>query len=149
MLYSDTIAGSAPTQAMSSTVFERQDSNAQERAAQQGFELATISVQMDGSNLWREHEELSLHRLIEAVRFAHRNGKSELLICNITPWFRIGEGDVTQVTEIQNRIVSQLTNACRRIGQDIPETRLSLRNGEFDIRCYLGREKPSDFFFEE
>ena len=149
MLYSDTFAGSAPTQAMSTTVFERHDNKAHERAAQQGLELATFAVQMDGSNLWREHEEISLHHMIEAVRLAQRNGKSELLIYNITPWFRIGEGDVTQVTEIQNKIVAQLTDACRRIGQDLPETRLSLRNGEFDVRCYLGREKPTDYYFED
>ena len=113
------------------------------------FEVTFGGVEMDGQNLWQEQAEVAFGQFCEAIRLAELRGKSELLICNITPWIKIGVDDTSQVCETERHILEILTTACQFLGRKIPECRLDLRNGEFGIRCYLEREMPSDHVFDE
>lgn len=113
------------------------------------FEVTFSAVEMDGQNLWREQAKIAFGQFGEAIRLAEIRGKSELLICNIAPWIKIGIDDTSQVTEVENHILEILSAACQFLGRRMPECRLDLRHGEFGIRCYMGRDKPSDHLFEE
>lgn len=113
------------------------------------FEVTHSSVCMDGSNLWRESFDAALTHVIEAIRLAELRGKSELLMSDVTPWVKIDKGEISNVPETQERVEELVAKACARLKRDVPEIRLTLRGSEFDIRCYLGREKPSDHVFED
>jgi hypothetical protein len=113
------------------------------------FEVTHSSVRMDGRNLWREPFASALDHVIEAIRVAELRGKSELLMSDVTPWVKIVKGEISNVPETQKHVEELISRACARLKRDIPEIRLTLRGGEFDIRCYLGREKPSDHVFED
>lgn len=113
------------------------------------YEVTHSAICMDGSNLWREPTDTALVHVIEAIRLAELRGKSELVMLNITPWIKIRSGEITNVPETQELLEGLLTRACNRLKCDMPEIRLTLRGGEFDLRCYLGREKPSDHVFED
>lgn len=114
-----------------------------------GFEVTHASIWMDGSNLWRESTEAAVSQIIEAIRLAELRGKSDLLMSNVTPWVKINKGEIFNVPETQERVEKLLVKACARLKREVPEIRLTLRGSEFDIRCYLGREKPSDHVFED
>ena len=107
------------------------------------------TVTMDGRNLWREHADVAVAQLSEALRLADLRGKQELLIENITPWIEVGQPETGRVPVIQKRIERHLAAACRRIGRDEAVCRLDLNRGIFSIRCYLGRMKPTDYVYEE
>lgn len=107
------------------------------------------TVCLNGKNIWRQPLEVSLTQIIEAIRLADLRGKSELMLLDVTPWVNIGQGKITNVPETQIRIEELLSKACMRLKRDVPEVRLSLRGSEFDVRCYLGREKPTDHVFED
>lgn len=113
------------------------------------FHSTPHAMYMDGRHLTREDHDVALGQLQEAIRLAELRGKSELLISNIAPWARPGESDLSRVPEMQERIEDILAEACARLGREMPETRLSLHFGEFHIRCYMGRERPTDHIHEE
>ena len=104
---------------------------------------------MDGRNLWREPQDVAVAQLAEALRLADLRGKSELYICNIAPWIKVGQADTGQVPIIQDKILRYLQAASQQLDRDVPACRLDLRHGEFGIRCYLGRMKPTDHVYEE
>ena len=118
-------------------------------AREQMFTVTMSSVTMDGSNLWREPVEVAFGQLMEGIRLAELRGKSEMVICNIALDTIAGERDATIVVEAQEEIEDIIEDVSKRLGREMPECRLNLRAGEFDIRCYLGREKPSDYVFED
>lgn len=120
-----------------------------EAYAEQNLRVTHSTVSLNGKNLWREPVETALSQIIEAIRLAELRGKSEMMLLNVTPWVNIGDGEITNVLETQTRVEELLAKACARLKRDVPEIRLSLRGGEFDIRCYLGREKPTDHIFED
>ncbi|PHQ97532.1 MAG: hypothetical protein COB40_04330 [Marinosulfonomonas sp.] len=113
------------------------------------FKVAFQSVEFDGRGLWHEEDPVAVSQLAEALRSAASRGKSELNINNITPWIIVGEDETRQVPIIQQNIQRNLAAACEKLGREVPETRLDLQRGEFAIRCYLGRIKPTDHIYAE
>ncbi len=107
------------------------------------------AVEMDGRNLLREQDNVVVAQLCEAMRLADLRGKEELLIENITPWVKVGRTDTSKVPVVQDKIERLIQAACRQIGRASPVCRLDLRHGIFNIRCYLGRTRPSDFVHDE
>lgn len=107
------------------------------------------SIELNGHNLWRDPENVAIGQLAEAIRLADQHQRSELNINNITPWIKIGREETAQVPIIQDKIQRHLNAACIKLQRAIPECRLDLSQGEFGIRCYMGRFKPSDHIFEE
>lgn len=120
-----------------------------DKFAEPDLRITHSTVCLNGKNICRQPTEVSLTQIVEAIRLAELRGKSELLLVNVTPWINISLGKITSVPETQSRIEELLRKACLRLKRDVPEVRLSLRGGEFDVRCYLGREKPTDFVFED
>ncbi len=118
-------------------------------AALKKFKVAYQSIEFDGCGLWHEQDQVAVNQLAEALRVAEAHGKFELNINNFTPWIKIGEDETKQVPIIQQDIQRNLATACEKLGRDIPESRLDLQRGEFAIRCYLGRTKPTDHIYEE
>ncbi|HHS89516.1 MAG TPA: hypothetical protein ENJ26_04030 [Rhodobacteraceae bacterium] len=108
-----------------------------------------MAVEMDGRNLLRGPEDVAVAQFCEALRLADLRGKEELLVENIAPWVKVGHTDTSRVPIVQDKIERYIAAACRKIGRDIPVCRLDLRHGVFNIRCYLGRMKPSDFVHDE
>ncbi len=75
--------------------------------------------------------------------------KDEFVIENIAPAFVVGRDDASSVMAIQDRIARLLREALDAIGRPVPEYRLSLRRGIFDLRIYLGRTRPTDFTIDD
>lgn len=71
--------------------------------------------------------------------------KDEVVVENIAPSYRVGRDDPAIVIAAQERIASVFRDAIAMHNRDMPEYRLSLRRGSFDIRFYLGRTRPTDF----
>ena len=103
------------------------------------------SVELDGGQLANERFDLSVSTVVEALKTARSNDRDELLINDIAPDMLVGSADITEIQEIIEQIVRE---ACARIGREAPEMRLSLRGSAYDIRCYLGRRKPTDYLFD-
>lgn len=78
------------------------------------------------------------------IQLCNYTEKDELVIANIAPSFRVGTGDIDEIHSVQNHIVSTILNVVASFQQSKPETRLSFRRGEFDIRVYLGKTFPRD-----
>lgn len=83
------------------------------------------------------------------IQLCNDTDKDELVIVNIAPSFRVGTHDLDEVLAIQNQIVSTLLGVATSFQRGEPETRLSLRRGEFDIRVYLGATCPRDLDYKE
>jgi len=131
--------------------FQRQEKTAIKHVTlpEPSFTVTYSAVVMDGSTLWRETNERSVAYVMEAVRLTELRGKNELLITNITPWGQAGADDATEVTVQQEKFEEALKKVCLRLKREMPEIRLSLHAGEFNLRCYLGTEKPTDHVHED
>ena len=113
------------------------------------FEMTYQSVEIDGSSFYRDGQDVVVAQLAEALRLADLRGKQELFIANIAPWIRVGQDDTGKVPIIQDRIETRLRAACERLQREMPVCRLDLNRGEFGIRCYLGKNRPTDYIHEE
>ncbi len=113
------------------------------------IEISFRSVELDGRNLWREPADVVVGQLAEAVRLADLHDMVELNINNITPWIAVGDADSCQVPILQKKLMQKLKLACERIKRPMPASRLNLSHGEYSIRCYLGRFKPTDHVYDE
>lgn len=113
------------------------------------LEIKFRSIDVDGTNLWREHHDVAIGQLAEALRQADLHGKPELNIDNISPQISVGDADTAQIPIIQRKIERFLAAASKKLNREMPVCRLDLHNGQFGIRCYLGRMKPTDFIFGE
>lgn len=120
-----------------------------DKFAEPDLRVTHSTICLNGKNICQQPTEVSLAQVIEAIRLAELRGKNELVLLNVTPWVNIMQGKITNVPETQIRIEELMNKACMRLKRDVPEVRLSLRGGEFDVRCYLGREKPTDHVFED
>jgi hypothetical protein len=103
------------------------------------------SVELDGDNLSQDTFDVAVSTAVEALKLARSNDREELLVNDIAPGLDVGSVDIP---EIQQRLENIIAEACARIGQDRPEMRLSLRGNCYDLRCYLGRTKPTDYRFD-
>lgn len=81
----------------------------------------------------------------EAYRTALADAKEELLFVNIAPGIPVGDPKVGECQAATERAVS---DACKKMSRQPPEMRLSLRGSEYDLRCYIGHYRPSDFNFD-
>jgi len=149
MFQAQVLSPTAPTTVPSASLLASMDIRQDAVVAPRIFEMTFRAVEMDGRNLWREQSEVAVGQLAEAMRLADLRGKPELYINDITPWITVGQADTGQVPIIQDRIMRSLRTACKQIKRDMPVCRLDLRRGEFGLRCYLGRTKPSDHVYEE
>jgi len=103
------------------------------------------SVEMDGATLSHDTFDVSVSNAVEALKMARSNDREEMLISDIASGYEVGSPDIPAIQERLERVI---TEACARIGQDRPEMRLSLRGQSYDLRCYLGRTKPTDYQFK-
>ncbi|MBV1869132.1 MAG: hypothetical protein KUG69_14705 [Marinosulfonomonas sp.] len=131
--------------------FQHKEKRATKHAVQPepNFTVTYCAVEMDGSSLALETSERAVAQLVEAVRLAELRGKNELLIINIAPWLQAGANEATEVALQQENFEEAMEKVCLRLKRGMPEIRLSRRAGEFDLRCYLGVEKPTDHIYED
>jgi len=113
------------------------------------IEMTFRTVELDGRNLWREPENVAVGQLAESVRLADLRTKSELYIRNIAPWISVGQEESYQVPILQSKIQGYLAQACKKLRRPEPACRLDLSRGEYGIRCYLGRIKPTDHVYTQ
>ncbi len=106
------------------------------------FRVTWSSIDMDGETLLDGDFDLSVSMVVEALRAAEANHKDELLVSNLAADLSVGS---PLVSEVQATVETLIREACDRIGRDVPEMRLALRNNEYDLRCYVGRYMPTDF----
>lgn len=100
------------------------------------------TIEVEGERLKTDLVDVSIATVIEALKLAQSHEKDELLIANIAPGATVGTSDVTDRQAQVEHIVKE---AAARIGIDAPIMRLSLRGAEYDLRCYVGALKPSDY----
>lgn len=149
MLHVESIAPSPSSATESKLVNKSADPKGIAATAFRLIEVRFRSVELDGRNLWREPAEVAIGQLAEAVRLADLRGKSELMINNITPWIAVGHADSCKIPVIKRNIQTCLYKACKKTNRPVPECRLDLTRGEYSIRCYLGRTKPTDHVYDE
>lgn len=110
------------------------------------FHLTWSSVEFEGARLADDEFDAAVRQVQEAIKAGDANDKEELLIANFAPGVPVGS---PVVTDLQLQIEEYLREAATRLGRDVPEMRLSLRGEEYDLRCYLGRSRPTDFQAEQ
>ena len=76
-------------------------------------------------------------------------GKQELVISNIAPQVRLGKDDLGVVPDIYDEFIAYFAKAFNAQRQNLPVHRMVLRRGEFDIRFYVGQQRPTDYEFED
>ena len=89
----------------------------------------------------RQSTRAGLEKIMALCKTA---GKDEFVIENIVPDYKVGSSDPMIVLDAQERIVSIFMQAATARFRELPEYRLSLRRGTFDLRFYLGRTRPTD-----
>lgn len=107
------------------------------------------SIEIDGRHLQSDPKEVSVSRLSEAMRLAQLHNKEELMIANFAPGTNSGDDSAKNVPLVMREIQNMLAIACEGDMRGTPESRLDLHRGEYGLRCYLGRTKPTDFIFAE
>ncbi len=111
--------------------------------------ISFSAIEIEGADMCHDPKEVSVARIAEAMRLARVHGKEELMIADITPEIHTDQPDACQVPLIKKEIEAFLQAACTDDGFEMPECRLDLHGGQFGLRCYLGRTKPTDFIFAE
>jgi len=81
----------------------------------------------------------------QIIALCEAKGKDEFVVEDIAPDYKVGEGDPAIVMEAQERIVWIFMQAATTRFRELPEFRLSIRRGAFDLRFYLGRTRPTDY----
>ncbi len=81
----------------------------------------------------------------QVISLCEATRKDEFVVEDIAPDYKIGDGDPAIVVAAQERIVSIFMQAAVSRFRELPEHRLSLRRGAFDLRFYLGLTRPTDF----
>ena len=79
----------------------------------------------------------------QIIVLCQATGRGEFIVENIAPDYKVGDGDPAIVMEAQERIVRVFNQVSKAHFSESPEYRLSLRNGAFDLRFYLGRTHPT------
>lgn len=102
------------------------------------------TIEVEGERLSSDLSDVSIAIVVEALKMAASHEKDEVIIANIAPGVAVGTPDVA---DCQARVEGIVTEAAARIGADAPVMRLSLRGKEYDLRCYVGALKPSDYEF--
>ena len=87
--------------------------------------------------------------LSRMISLCTETGKDEVVIENIVPSFKVGRDDPGQILSVQDEIVALFSEAMMGADGELPEFRLGLRRGEFEVRFYMGRTRPTDFDFIE
>ena len=118
-------------------------------SSSQLIEMTFRAVELDGQDLWREQTDGMIGQLAEASRLADLRDKTELKINNFAPWIEVGCHESCQVPILQQKIQRSLAAACKKLKRRVPASRLSLARGQYGIRCYLGRNKPTDHVYDE
>lgn len=98
-------------------------------------------------NNWPRQEIIS--GFVQAITRCQQTRKEELVLRDIAPESRIGRDDPSQVVEIHDRITGLFSEAVNSLMRDIPQVRLNLNRGQFDMRFYIGREIPRDCIYDE
>jgi hypothetical protein len=80
----------------------------------------------------------------QAIRHCKSLSKDEFVVENIVPDHTVGQDDPAKVIAAQTQIAALFREAARAENRSMPEYRLSLRRGAFDVRFYLGRTRPTD-----
>lgn len=81
----------------------------------------------------------------QIIALCKSTGKDEFVVEDIAPDYKVGSGDPAIVMLAQERIVSMFMQSATNHFRELPEYRLSLRRGAFDLRFYLGRTRPTDY----
>lgn len=126
---------------------QRQSSKQIVESLKMGETLSAVSV--DWALLRDSSRRVALSFFVRAIKFCQESQKEEFVVANIVPWIRVGRDNPSAVMQAQNDIVAIFMEAIAGRRRDIPEFRLNLRRGEFDVRFYLGKEKPTDCHFDD
>jgi len=111
-----------------------------------GILVSWSCVELQGPDLTDCDYDIAVSLVVEAFKAAKAHDKDELLISNIAPDAPVGS---PEVTEFQIGVEELVTEAVARLGRELPEMRLSLGAAKYDLRCYLGRNKPTDHLFDQ
>jgi hypothetical protein len=113
------------------------------------IEKTIYEVSVGWSQFWTYSNGCLGGAFSELIEYCRETGKDELLIRNIAPASKVGPNDTATVLAVQKAIVAFVCDTITKCGMDKPESRLALRQGQFDIRFYLGKQKPTNFLCEE
>ncbi|MEE9388313.1 MAG: hypothetical protein V3U96_06855 [Paracoccaceae bacterium] len=149
MLHFETLSPTLGSNATAGMMHVHPQAKNQPSPNSQLIEISFRSVEFNGQNLSRELDDVIVGQLVEAVRLSDLRDKNEMNINNIAPWVEVGHEDSCQVPILQKKIQKNLERACAQLKRPVPECRLNLSRGEFSIRCYLGRNKPTDHIYNE
>ena len=103
------------------------------------------SVEVQSHLLLCDDFELAVAAMVKAIDMAATQDREEFLVIDIAPGEPVGSA---KISEIQGRLEKVISEGFSRVGRQTPETRLSLRGSEYDLRLYIGRSRPTDFRFE-
>lgn len=109
------------------------------------LKLTWSAVEVEGASLTNAASEAGIAHAIDALAMARDNSREEVIVTNIASGVAVGTAEVSELHQKCDRIMAK---AAARLGQEAPEMRLSLRGGEYDLRCYVGRTRPTDFSFD-
>lgn len=117
---------------------------AKRKPQQKEFEETLYAISIDWAHLRNSSRHCILSSFVQAIKYCKEHKKEEFVVQNIVPWVSVGRDDPSIVVSTQDEIVGILFEAIAWVRRDIPEFRLTLRHGEYDIRFYLGNEQPTD-----
>lgn len=109
--------------------------------------LHTISL--DWAQLSNSTHQDVISGFVQAIIYCRNTQKEELVLRDIAPASKIGRDDPSQVVALYDQILHMFTEAFFLAGRDVPEVRLNLNRGQFDLRFYMGREIPRDCSYED
>ena len=149
MLLVETPSGTTNRHLAGSSLSKRPNAKSLHLVTPKTISVTFSSVEMDGRHLINDPKEVSVARLAEAMRLAQMHEKEVLMITNFAPGTKTCDQAAAKVPLIMREIQEMLELACADTLRGVPESRLDLHGGEYGLRCYLGRTKPTDFIFAE
>lgn len=113
------------------------------------IEQTLCEVSVDWTQFWACSNNLLRSSFEKLVEFCGDVEKEELVIRNIAPSHSATRRNTATVLAAQDAIVALVNQAMAELGFEQPVSRLALRQGEFDVRFYLGSRKPTDHVFHD
>lgn len=109
-----------------------------------GANVTVSKVLLSGSEILTLERGDALQAVSEAVRLADIRGRDELTIESFAT-VEGGEIDQQNVNDLQDALEDLVAAACDQMAREFPVTRLTRHATGFDLRCYMGGEKPTDY----
>ena len=113
------------------------------------FEETLNAISFDWIQLNNASHQDMIAAFVQATTYCLEKNKEELVLRDIAPNSQIDHDNPSKIVEVHDRLTRMFGEAFTSLDRDIPEVRLNLNRGQFDLRFYMGKDIPRDYSYDD